>query len=295
MQTYLRSKSKQFDQRSLVSQRIKRLSSIESKLCRIPSLKLTQMQDIGGCRSVVGNLRHVDELVDVYHRSRIKHELIRENDYIANPKPCGYRSHHLVYRYYSDKNDIYTGLRIEIQIRSRLQHAWATAVETVGTFTQQALKSSQGERKWLRFFQLMSTVLALQENRPGTPSTPDNRTDLIAELKYYTSELDVINRLRTYRVVAQMYPMLKDVRYFLLHVDSENEQTIVKGFRSNELNVASNEYLEAEQKLRGTHSGDTVLVSVESLESLRHAYPNYFLDTSRFLEEVELAVSDNSI
>ena len=38
-------------------------------------------------------------------------------------------------------------LRIEMQIRTKLQHIWATAVETMGTFLGQALKSRQGDQQ----------------------------------------------------------------------------------------------------------------------------------------------------
>ncbi len=39
-----------------------------------------------------------------------------------------------------------------MQIRTAVQHSWATAVEVVGAFTAQSLKSSQGNEKWLDFF-----------------------------------------------------------------------------------------------------------------------------------------------
>jgi hypothetical protein len=42
---------------------------------------------------------------------------------------------------------IYNDLKIEMQLRSQYQHAWATAVETVGTFIGQALKSSIGPER----------------------------------------------------------------------------------------------------------------------------------------------------
>ena len=48
------------------------------------------------------------------------------------------------------------GLRIEIQIRSRLQHAWATAVETVDAFSGTSLKTTGGsgseKTDWGRFY-----------------------------------------------------------------------------------------------------------------------------------------------
>ena len=44
--------------------------------------------------------------------------------------PSGYRGVHLIYRYNSDRKTEYNTLLIEMQLRSQLQHAWATAVET---------------------------------------------------------------------------------------------------------------------------------------------------------------------
>ena len=175
MQVYLRRKANQIESTSLVAQRVKRLSSIEeSKLSRFSWLKFSEMQDVGGCRAIVRSVSHVEKLVKVYRHSNIKHTLIDEDDYIRRPKNSGYRGVHLIYRYRSDRKATYNDLKIEIQIRSTLQHVWATAVETVGTFTRQALKSSQGEDDWLRFFALMSTYLAIKEGSPIVPKTPQD-------------------------------------------------------------------------------------------------------------------------
>ena len=294
MQNYLRSKSRGVDRGSLVAQRIKRRASIESKLYRFKSLKLSQMQDIGGCRSVVANVRRVDKLVDAYRQSKIKHKLIREDDYVANPKRCGYRSHHLIYRYCSDRNETYNGLKIEIQIRSRLQHAWATAVETVGTFTQQALKSNQGGKDWQRFFALMSTVLAVRENKPIVPGTPSNNSELTRELEHYSRKLDIIGRLTAYRAVAKyIAPKPVDARYYLMRLDLEKKQVQVRRFGSGDLEDASAAYLKAEQELQDPLRVDVVLASAKSVMSLRSAYPNYFLDTSRFLKELQKVLGGN--
>ena len=53
-----------------------------------------------------------------------------ETDYVRKPKTSGYRGIHLVYRYHNDRKTIYNGLQIEPQLRTRRQHAWATAVDT---------------------------------------------------------------------------------------------------------------------------------------------------------------------
>lgn len=161
MRMLLTRQAKSIDNEVLIAQRIKRLASIELKLARFRTMKLSQMQDIGGCRAIVGTVRQVQELAESFKRSRTKHYLDHVDDYIDTPQHSGYRGIHLIYRFNSNKLIECNGLKIEVQLRSTLQHAWATAVETVGTFTRQALKSSRGEAEWLRFFELMGGDVTL--------------------------------------------------------------------------------------------------------------------------------------
>ncbi|WP_186307778.1 RelA/SpoT domain-containing protein [Paraburkholderia sp. BCC1884] len=142
----LRDRARSVDEYAFVAQRLKRAPSIVAKLSRFPNMRLTQMQDIGGCRAVLSTLADVTLLRDALKSSRIKHRLVNEKDYIAAPKQDGYWGIHLVYRYVSDRKETYNNHSVEIQIRTNLQHAWATAVETVGTLIGQGLKADQGER-----------------------------------------------------------------------------------------------------------------------------------------------------
>jgi hypothetical protein len=239
----------------------------------------------------VGSVTQVRELVKRYKASDIKHKLLSEDDYIASPKISGYRSFHLIYRYFSDKKATHNGLRIEVQIRSQLQHAWATAVETVGTFIQQALKSSQGEADWLRFFTLMGTALAIREDSPRVPNTPLDNADLKDQLQAFAHKLDVARRLTAYGEALNTVDQLAigDADYYLLELDPVAMKVSVAGYQQKELGKASADYLAMEKKIRGTGT-DAVLVSVESMASLRKAYPNYFLDTAKFVEAVKLAI-----
>ena len=86
--------------KAVVVQRLKRSRSILSKLSR-DSMRLTQMQDIGGCRAVVPSIEDVYSLRDKFYKSRSKHILVSEDDYIANPKTSGYRGVHLIYKFQS--------------------------------------------------------------------------------------------------------------------------------------------------------------------------------------------------
>lgn len=182
-QINLRGKIKRMNKPVLVAQRIKRLDSIKSKIERAQTktIQLSQMQDIGGCRAVLPLVSDVERLVLSYKSSKFAHKLHGEKDYILYPKADGYRCHHLVYQYYSLPNQInvYDKLRIEVQIRTAPQHAWATALEAVGIFTRQALKSNRGSDDWLRFFSLTSSAIAMLEGATIVPGTPEDRVELV--------------------------------------------------------------------------------------------------------------------
>lgn len=292
LQVNLRGVAGRFDSNATVAQRIKRLPSIRHKLERFPGMDLARMHDIGGARAVMSSVTGVEKVVDYYEaHSSMKHKLLRKDGYIDSPKSSGYRGVHLVYAYNSDKQETYNGLRIELQVRSRLQHAWATAVETVGTFTQQALKSSLGEEGWLRFFALVSSAMALRERAPLVPDTPTDESELIEELRVYARELNVVERLTAYgealRHVERTVESTKGTT-FLLELDIAEQRLVVRSYNNKTVAVA--EYSAVEQALEGDPSKDVVLVSVESLATLRRAYPNYFLDTTAFVASVEEAV-----
>jgi hypothetical protein len=276
----------------LVAQRVKRLSSIVAKLRRFPGLRLSQMQDIGGCRSVLTSVNEVQAVVERYKKSSIRHELASEDDYITHPKDSGYRGVHLVYKYLSDRKETYNGLKIEIQIRSLLQHAWATAVETVGTFIRQALKSSQGEEEWLRFFALMGSAIAYRENAELVPGTPTNLAELKTELRRYVALLDVEQHLHTYGAALQTFEneAIQGAHYYLLELDPAARQVKVVGYKQAQLAAAEEDYIKLEREITERPGRDAVLVSVESLEALHRAYPNYFLDTNLFIDAVKTAV-----
>jgi hypothetical protein len=292
-------RAKKVDHRAIIAQRLKRLSSIAAKLRRFPDMKLSQMQDIGGCRAVVEDIDSVVRLVKVYTKGRSKnptkrHEFLNSKDYILNPKVDGYRGVHLIYRYRtaSRKHAVYGGLKIEIQLRSKLQHAWATAVETVSIFTGQALKSSRGEADWHRFFALMSSAMALRERQPLVPGTPANKIELVAELRVLTAKLNVVNALRGWSYALKQLPEknVTDAVVFLLVLDAVAYTLSTKGFKKEELPQASEAYLAVEKSTASSPGTQAVLVSLDSVHAIRSAYPNYFLDTSAFLTALNVAI-----
>lgn len=168
-QANLRKKVKPIDDIAIVAQRLKRMTSIVRKLRRYKNIKLSTMQDIGGLRAVVSTLKKVRNVQQDFTSSRFHHELVTCTDYISSPKASGYRSVHLVYRFKSPVRPQYNSLLIEIQIRTRIQHAFATAVETMDTFLNTSLKSSEGPTEWLNFFSLIGSAFAHLEDTPPIP------------------------------------------------------------------------------------------------------------------------------
>ena len=282
---------KAVDPRRIVAQRLKRFSSIYHKLARFRWLNLSQMQDIVVCRVIVQSVQQVNGLVTLYRDSKLKHIWDDEDDYIENPKRSGYRGFHVIYRYKSDKVDTYNDLKIEMQFRSILQHAWATAVETVGEFRSEALKSSRGADEWLRFFSLMGSAIALRENAPLVPNTPHNPAELKSELRDYAHRLQVEKHLRAYRTALKVTeePNLQRAHYFLVELDLQNQSLKIKGYTQSEVVKATTEY-EAIERTIQEGVKDAVLISVDSLSALRRAYRNYYSDTNAFIEALKEAL-----
>ena len=273
-QMTLRNRAASICERPIVARRLKRVPSIFAKLRRFPTMKLSQMQDIGGARAVLPGLAEIEALRDLY-RHRTKHRFVGEKDYVKNPKTSGYRSIHIVYRYRSDRKETYNGLHMELQLRTRRQHAWATAVETVGTFLGQSLKSSEGRDDWLRFFELAGSGFALAEGTPAGPNVPNAPATLVAEIRSAARRLQVKQKLEAFRrvlVVTEVHR--EDMRgrnYLLLLVlRPEQESLEIRTYGGSGILDATEDYLMEEKRLAGT-AGDTVLVASDSLDSsVRH-------------------------
>jgi putative GTP pyrophosphokinase len=287
-QSTLRQKLKVIDSDAIVAQRLKRFFSIIEKLKRFEKMQLARMQDIGGLRAVVSTLDRVRTLEGNYRESRFKHELIASRDYITSPKSSGYRSVHLVYRYKNPITPEYDGLFIELQIRTRLQHAWATAVETMGTFLDHALKSSEGPKMWLNFFSLTGSAFAHIEKTPPVLGYENlTKEETFSDVIEKARSLDVRPKLLAYSVAAErVYADRKSGSYHLVILNPREKTVTISSYSQSNLEEASQKYSEAERRIADGEPIQAVLVSAGSIDKLRRAYPNYFLDTHEFIKEL---------
>jgi hypothetical protein len=80
-------------------------------------------------------------------------------------------------------------------------------------------------------------------------------------------------------------------RYYILALDPSAGTVEVTGYTVSKLVAALKDYTSTEQAIQEKPGGEAVLVSVDSVQALRSAYPNYFLDTARFRAELKSALS----
>lgn len=287
-QVTLRQRARRVEHRPLIAQRLKRFVSVVEKLAREVNMNLAQMQDLGGCRAVLSSVDAVDRLAALYgfgQANLFAQEDASWKDYIREPKPDGYRGIHIVGRFAPKTRSgwDWNGQRVEIQLRTRLQHAFSTAVETVTTFTNQPLKFGGGPEDWRRFFALMGSMLAVREGTQLVPGTSADPHEIALELWDLTQALNVPRRLRSWAEALRSMRGLniKDAQWLLLALDVETSTVRVQGFQAYD--VAAKTLGQLEKGPRG-QTVDAVLVRLTSARQLRAAYPNYYADTTQFLE-----------
>jgi len=290
-QATLRTKLKKIDKDALVAQRLKRTPSILNKLRRFPGMSLSRMQDIGGLRAVVSTLPQLRKLHANYKNTVFTHALVGEFDYVAKPKTSGYRSIHLVYKYKLRQSSPYEGLQIELQLRTKLQHAWATAVETVGTFLEHSLKSSEGPDEWLDFFALVASGFAHAERCPLVPGYEHlTLAETNQRIANEADRLAVRDMLTRYSSAVRAIPAgTARGAYYLIELEltGQAKNVNITPFSRDKLEEANSRYTEAEREASSGKPMQVVLVSAGSIDSLKRAYPNYFLDTHEFLLQLE--------
>jgi hypothetical protein len=164
---------------------------------------------------------------------------------------------------------------------------WATAVETVDFFTQQAIKSSEARPEWLDFFKLVSSAFAMIENCPIAPNTPSDERELYQKISDKEKELNIIKIMKGWKEAIQIFEksskVKKNFHYFLLELDIPNEKLNISAFTKSEEELAILRYAEIEKRNSGRKDFDVVLVGADKSTDLKKAYPNYFVDTDEFL------------
>lgn len=130
-----------------VEGRVKDIASITEKVYRfqIPQYEIfTQFNDIAGVRVICQYIAGVYDLLNyISANSAIK--VLEIDDKIKNPSNDGYRGIHIIAAVdVYDNNDYYNDVKVEIQLRTALQNAWALNTERL-THKKENLEDIQGK------------------------------------------------------------------------------------------------------------------------------------------------------
>ena len=113
-----------------ITHRLKKRDSIRNKMIqkKLPmeyEAMRDEITDIGGIRVICS---YINDIYDIVNMLKKQDDLliVREKDYIANPKPNGYRSYHLIVAipiFLSSEKQI---IPVEIQMRTIAMDFWAS-------------------------------------------------------------------------------------------------------------------------------------------------------------------------
>lgn len=269
------------------SQRVKRMTSIIEKLRNNLDKKmgLGGLQDIGGARFVFDNIESLQLCKKALEKFSPEHfSFVRTTDYIQTPKCSGYRSIHYIYQYHSD-DPTYEGLKIELQIRTRLQHSWAMAVETASLISRTSLKANiEDGSVWRDFFKLISAIFAIREKcNVAEAFIAYTHERYCKEYLNFIDNHKLLDQLSALRVTVNEDELYNDRtdEYVVLTINFKERMVWYKTYSSQEDTTASKVFSSLEQNIDSDEA--VLLVSIAKMQEMREAYPSYFLDTKEFL------------
>jgi len=270
------------------------------------------MNYIAGCRAILPTQREVNKLVGKLAKKK-KFKIFR--NYINKPKASGYRSIHMVGDF--EETSTSKKLKVELQVRTHVQHSWATAVEIVDLFTKDSIKTNEGTKEWSNFFIHSSKVLALFDDNPfvnkqvRTEDEEDanshkvynyfitqikNNKEIMRDMKKcakYSKDLEVSSKFELFassiKLTKENHKNIeeKDNGYVLLIIDKVEESLFdvhSKFYGKEMFELATKEYLQAEKDVYLQKHFVTVLVSSSAINEIEEAYPNYFADSTKFIQ-----------
>lgn len=291
-----------FSKQHLTASRNKRIETIISKLCRPEKPKLDRIHDIAGTRIIFENIKSLEDYIDILENTELVNfkEKINEDknryNYIKNPKSDGYRSIHKVFYYssnipYSTLNEKRFNLenkKIELQLRTRLQHIWATTVEIYDIINKSNIKTgthNKLETKEGLFFKNCSLVFE------GIESNDVEKIKININKIFRDKDLvEIYNRLKGIKNIKniQLPKTLGSDEVFILITDLNKGKTtffttdpIEKNDKQDTFLINASYRRLEEKNTKGEYI--LLLLTLGDIKKLKNVYPNYFLNTNKFI------------
>lgn len=287
---------------SVATYRLKRQPSILSKLKRHGNaFELGAIDDIGGCRLIVDDIRQLEDACQRMHDlfSNAK----QPKNYIERPEASGYRSYHDVVQIQAGEGKNPLLYRVEIQIRTKLQHYWATTVEATGEIYSLDLKTpkpeeslSETEKRMRDFLRIASAAFAIEEGTSIPAGFEGVDRDTIAEtIRSTPGFMTLLDDLEASSDTVFPVPWSEKVHaegagLYLLEFSRAEQILNMSVFSAGALDTAIRAYQNAENASKANEStlfDNVVLVYAQNPDQLKLAYPNYSSNVQEFVMRVK--------
>lgn len=285
------------------AQRLKRRNTVVGKLQRQNTdggyliSDVSSMHDFAGCRMIFETLEDLNDFREHIHSTsvmrNVDHKLRHaENpdkyNYIETPKFTGYRGIHDVYRHFprgsvrTQKKKPWDGLLVEIQYRTRAQHAWATAVEISDLLDGEQTKFELDQSDRGSFFALASEVIARQHEGMTRAYSDISDAELRSKLRAAEDKLGILRRLKLLKQFEDEEKLQQhNVLNIYRNIDGELALQVLPCSSPTEA-IEKASALEA-----NSTSINAVYVRSDNPKQLRSAYRNYFYDPIDFVKIIE--------
>lgn len=265
-----------------IAQRLKRTPRIIEKLKRLSTIRLSQLQDIGGCRIIVENNIIVDELLDFILQKLSKSKSIslvgRPTDYREKGRDdSGYRAVHVIVSV--------DGEKIEIQLRSNMQHYWAESIERTSIIYKKNLKSLEGNPIVIKYFKVLSDIFYEIEckQEPTIPQINllDKLRDEAESIIKSSDSYEVLHsNIRENFIQAMKSAAEKRYRklynWLLIFNWKKGEFQNWMILENKKPKEIAAEYAKNEKIYSIEEGYEVVLIGASSVETIRHTHSHYF-------------------
>lgn len=262
-----------------IAQRLKRKPQILRKLKRF-SVRLTQLQDIGGCRIIVENNEDVDKLhkhIESIIQNSDKFKLVRTTDYREKGRDdSGYRALHLII--------LADEYMVELQIRSSIQHYWSESIERTSVLYGHRLKEQEGHRDVINYFKYFSDCLhSIETNKRLAHHEEIKLQELRENAERIILESTSGNRLSGYvnnNIIRQMSEHEKNsnstFNNWILVFDWDDGNFVTWEAVGTKPEDAVKAYRRYEEQFPESDNKEVVLIGSQNISTVQHTHSHYF-------------------
>ncbi len=262
-----------------LAQRLKRKPQIIRKLHRL-SVRLSQLQDIGGLRVIVPTNQDVDELLRHVQSKIIQQDdvhILKVTDYRDRGRDLtGYRSLHVILNR--------GGMALELQVRSQIQHAWAENIERTSVIYGHHLKEEEGDPGVLRYFQLLSDAFYEVESgrdpsaslRINVDAQREEAEKIIVKSPKASMLTSTINEGVIKSLTKRFMKAPSGINNWILVFDWNGGAFVHWEHVPQDASEAMSAYVDHERRFRAEDGFEVVLVGASEPETLRRTHSHYF-------------------